>query len=689
MQQRYFAGARKSTRTFATSLVLLALQAGSSLFVSAQSSLTTTTVFQTVENQQTVTSILGDCATWQGVPLCEYVRWSPVYSSYTPTTQTGSGSRSSSEDLRTSSPTPSSTTTPTGSFVVTGEGTLSRTYLQFDDTTGTAVLASLGEDRFVQLLLDNNGDGLLQNALDLAELAFLRYNASVRQLFPQEDPAILSVLRQVRHGHEDEVVRTDFTGTWFWNGTISQLQLTTGTQTWLFYISVANSRKRSGLAKRATKYDIYMLPQSVDVPADSSLQQAVFVASDAQNFSSQLFSSSPPGPTASTSTGQQTSTDISTSTTNRTSRSSSSSTHSSETDSSSSSTEDTSSTGSSDTSSPSSVSSPTPTPDAYDIITSFELQAFCTSLLSYYTPSSVLTSTSTDLSTTYIAEFTSTAVIFSSTTTLTATTAFNPASITSAPQRRSVLNHLERDTPSQLTAYPSASISSACARAATSPSSTDVSTSLIPVTSTTSITTSSTLVATTSINDVTTSTDSTNIYQFTFPAIGKFRIKHSDLTDTVGTFYNWYLRLSSSSTAGEPIYLDASKPNGGVYDVTYAAAYSNFFLVAYPYPQWALFFNALQDPTQIGNIDAYKIVATSAGGSTRVPFVIAYDTDTLVGTPYNAPYGADQFFVCRAAIGSGPYTLYYGPSGNFSGFAGWTGACSTTDMDVLQGDTVA
>ncbi|KAK6532523.1 hypothetical protein TWF281_006711 [Arthrobotrys megalospora] len=185
-----------------------------------------------------------------------------------------------------------------GGFVL--EDSLRGLYLQFDNgNPGKVVLSTAGEDRLVALRLEGTGDRLLQNDRDLAEIAFLRYNASANAAFTQESTRILSMLREIRHGvdADSNIHSTDYLGEWAWNTTTGQLELHQNGRGWVIYqIPTTTSSPRMqdrNLAGSTNSYNLYMLPADIPVSADSVLQKAQFIANDVKRYETSYFSSLP------------------------------------------------------------------------------------------------------------------------------------------------------------------------------------------------------------------------------------------------------------------------------------------------------------------------------------------------------------------------------------------------------------
>ncbi|KAF3225290.1 hypothetical protein TWF191_005340 [Orbilia oligospora] len=429
--------------------------------VNAQYSLTTTTtVFATVGNHKTVTSILGDCATWDGLPGCNEVTWVPRSS---PSRSSGSGSGPSTSTSTTSSIVP--IPTPGEAFVLHGQGIYNSLYVQFDDNTGRAVLANIGTSRFVSFRLDGENNGLLQNAQDPTELVFARLNSSANSAtFAEESKRVRSVIREVHYtaGIQKSLTRSDYLTKWFWNSTTGALELSyNGKKSWEFYHVKGSGSHR----KRAPSFSLYLLPDGFSVPRGSSMEKVLLAPKGTRRYSS-LLSSASPAPTTRI---------IFSGTTRLALISSASSTGSPATSISS------TSASSESSSSPSSVRSSSSAIDAYDAITQFGLENFCTEFLSYTAPVAIVTVTCTSYSTSYYAAATEASTEITSTNTVGRST-----SVTIIPTRRRLirsqmdpLQFQERATPDQLTMYANESVSSACSKVLASLSSTSTTTAFV------------------------------------------------------------------------------------------------------------------------------------------------------------------------------------------------------------------
>ncbi|KAI4850680.1 hypothetical protein E4T44_02603 [Aureobasidium sp. EXF-8845] len=219
-----------------------------------------------------------------------------------------------------------------------------------------------------------------------------------------------------------------------------------------------------------------------------------------------------------------------------------------------------------------SASSSSTTADAYDVVTSYTLQPFCSNVLQYTTPivtaTMTVTVTGTTTQTDAVTETTSTtllaistesdlvAVTASTTTTTTVTAGTATSTTASAKTAR------KRDTiatPSALTLYADAAISSACSRVVPLP---QTSTTTVQISHTTistvdvSITTTTTAISTTLstvtvLSSSTTTLVSTAISTFT-PAPTSFALQGNGLSSFIS--YDQYLfAYKSTSYAYVPV----------------------------------------------------------------------------------------------------------------------------------------
>ncbi|KAK6358126.1 hypothetical protein TWF730_007481 [Orbilia blumenaviensis] len=490
---------------------------------------TTLTIYETVQNTNTITSIIADCETWTRLPQCDQVTW-PIIASNTSTSASAIIPISSST---VSTPATTSISAPQGGFVL--EDSLFSLYFQFDDDTGRAVLADPGQDRLVALSLEENDENLLQNYRDPSEIVFARYNASENSLLGLESTYILSTLREIRYTADKnrELQDSDYVGEWVWNTETGQVELYQNGKRWLIYKIINTTGSpilpNRGLTKRGGFYNLYLLPADIAVSQDSVLQRAEFAANNANRYDTSGFSSLKTTSTlASLSVSASTSTSFS-----KTGTATISPTG-----------------GNPSTSISSSVSGSTSTtvPDAYDLITSLSLEGYCTSLLSYASPITTTTSISTSISTSYYALFTGPSTTSTSTKTVgdTTTTVFVTNTMTARRAQRD-LDAGERSPEDELTSYPSNSIISACSRAVVSPTgmTTDVilSTDFSYVSEPTSSTIKSGVA-----NDTTSSI--VPIFTETIAAIGAYKLVHSDLSDHSGTYYGQYLTGIYDNTPG-------------------------------------------------------------------------------------------------------------------------------------------
>ncbi|KAJ6258715.1 hypothetical protein Dda_6765 [Drechslerella dactyloides] len=353
-----------------------------------------------------------------------------------PSTSGGPPSTSESASA-TSGPTTTSSTVIIPSdtaFVLQGLNTsiYANMFIQFDDTNGKVVLGSEGTARFVSFRLGSNG--VLVNADDASEFAFIRYNNSIRTEYPQEDSAVLSTVRSVLHGNQEILDATDFTTVWSFDPTTGQLGLDHDGRQYILYLTPATAnlrRARSGtrnrgLYEQSISYNVYMIPVDVPVPSDSTFQKVSLQVDNAATFPSSDFASTLTMTSELTGSASESPLISTSSSATRTGTRTSSRPIS--------------------TSRNSSSSSSTRTqPDAYDIITIYHLQEFCTSLLSYYTPEIVVATTSTRMNTVYQPLFTDIQTDWSSILTVPRSTLTTGSPIPNTAGSTHRL--LERDTP--------------------------------------------------------------------------------------------------------------------------------------------------------------------------------------------------------------------------------------------------
>ncbi|KAK6544445.1 hypothetical protein TWF694_001140 [Orbilia ellipsospora] len=439
--------------------------------------------------------------------MCNQLTWGVF-----PTSSSGAGTGSTTSNT---SPSPAISSSLSSPFVLEGDGPFQNYLFEFDDDSGRVLLGATGQETLVSFQLT---DGVLQNTADTSQLVYLRYNSTVAETFQTEGQAVANIIREVRFGAEDSLIASDYSDGWVWNSMNAQLSLNYQDETWSFVAShpaaeLLLDRKLSTLkVKSVLPIYIYMLPNTIELLANSLLQRVSVVSQNPQQFSSFLSTATSPSLPSTTSRSSS----LLSSSPNSPSPSSYYSSPSS-LPSSSSSLSPSSLSPSSSSLSPSfspssssySSSALTVTLDPYDVITSNGLQDYCITLLSYFSPSAVLintihtaTSRFTDgnLAPTDVTTSTSTFV-----TTVTSTTSILtsvPASASSSLAERDIqhagfgkrgvrnlqqlhdtsgyITNLERRAPPcELSIYSSAALSSACSRAVTSPLSTFTSANLI------------------------------------------------------------------------------------------------------------------------------------------------------------------------------------------------------------------
>ncbi|KAF3284166.1 hypothetical protein TWF970_011385 [Orbilia oligospora] len=738
-------------RSMASAGLLAFILSSPGALAQESSATSTTTLFSTVGNTRTVTSYLGDCATWQGLPLCNQVTFGPM------TSGANTGTAASSASL-VSSTFAGQSGVP---FVLSGKGDFVDSYFKFDDNTGAVVMAGLAEQRFVALVLDQSGPGLLQNSQYLDELVFLRYNETIKNLLPDEDPVITNLVRKVQHDATANVLRTDYETTFYWNSSTNQPGLVKNTVDWKFYIALPSlgRAKRRGMPlfnkRQETSYDIYMLPINVTIPPGSAFVPIDFAAEEAQGFPSSLFSSLPPFATSTATTGIDTASDTTATGTNTsggtgtnggttatggtdTGTGTATGTGGTRTGTGTGTGTDTATetgTETSDSNGPSGSGTGTgtgtgagtrtnggtgtggfiPTTDAYEIITKYTLQAYCTALLSYFSQTTTEYDTRTDSFTTTIPRFSYTTTIYTETTQYPSYTTVTYGDINRGPigrrmmnragdgyavdaeenphRKRKVISALRaREVPDQLLPYPTNAIVSACERAATSPTefALAVSTEVIDETETvtTNWATSFTTYATTAyvtrdLQPVTISTIGHGSY--TMARVDKstnsYSGKYIESNSGVGAYP--YIKDTTDNTRWTPYYNYASGKNLAGMNIAngrrtvWLAGVRSKFPGSTDIADWKL---VMQDGSNY-----------SPGGN-EVAIVWSYNSERLLLTPdtdfipvpeANGAKVVMSFFVCKPA-GQTTDQLYLGPP-DFLTFTGSTAAgCANTGQDSWQ-----
>ncbi|KAF3219311.1 hypothetical protein TWF106_007153 [Orbilia oligospora] len=745
-------------RSMASAGLLVLILSPPGVLAQESSATSTTTLFSTVGNTRTVTSYLGDCATWQGLPLCNQVTFGPM----TPDGNTGTATSSAS---LVSSTFAGQSGVP---FVLSGQGDFVDSYFKFDDNTGAVVMAGLADQRFVALVLDQSGPGLLQNSQYLDELVFLRYNETIKNLLPDEDPVITNLVRKVQHDATTNVLRTDYETTFYWNSSTNQPGLVKNTVDWKFYIALPSSgrAKRRGMPlfnkRQETSYDIYMLPINVTIPPGSAFVPIDFAAEEAQGFPSSLFSSLPPFATSTATTGIDTASDTTATGTNTSggtgtnggttatggtdtgtgtatgtggTRTGTGTDTGTETDTATETgigTSDSNDTSGSGTRTSTGTGTRTnggtgtggfiPTTDAYEIITKYTLQAYCTALLSYVSPTSTMFDTRTDSFTTTIPRFSYTTTIYSGTTQEASYTSISYWDVNRGPiekkrrrtgdgyaidndphRKRKVIGALrEREVPAQLGNYPTNAIVSACERAATSPTDFVFAQSTEVIDETATVTTN----WATSFTTYETTAWRTRVLPpviMTTLGLGDYTMARVDKVSTgiYATYKGKFIELPQASNAAALM-----KDTNGAERIT---PYYNFATgqnlagvnVGGPSPQYDKFSvwfagarSSFPDTTTIAD---WKLIMLpnaaypQINAGVDVPVIFSFDTQRLMLTPdtefipvpsVNGQKTTLSFYFCL--LGGTDRQLYLAPPE----FLNWNGAtaasCTATNQDSWQ-----
>ncbi|KAF3142725.1 hypothetical protein TWF703_000228 [Orbilia oligospora] len=624
---------------------------------------TTTIVYETVKNAHTITSTLDSCDT--GLPQCNQLVWPTFVSNFSTTTISQSSAISSTQDATTSS-----ISAPRGGFVL--EETLSGFYFQLDDDTGRAILAAPGRDRLVPLTLAENVENLLQNSRNPFEILFLRYNASAIQALQQESTSVLSLLREIRHTVDtaDTLQSSDYVGEWIWNTTVGQVELHQNQRRWIIYklagtlnSTIARMRSRE-LVKRANFYDLYMLPADIPIPENSRLQKAQFIANNV-DMKLHIFLPTVAPVSSLSSTSLR-----------------SSSGYNSGSD--------------SNLATSQTVSSST-VPDAYDIITSLGLEAYCSLILSYNSHTTTTTSTSTSISTSYYALFTDPSSTSTSTTTAGDTSVTRFVTASAGTQKRHIPAD-KRSLENDLTNYPSSSILSACSRAASSP--TGIITRIISSSAFSSVVEPTSSTTEFGVANGT-ATSSVPIVTETIAAIGAYKLVNNDVSNHAGTYYGHYITGIYPNAAGyemssadrpvlnwTPYYFATTKS----YGIT--REYNNGGQTVITVLVW------LQAGTSKANnrVDDYGLYEYPLDNlldiniSEHHAVYFKLNSTTLLFTPDNEsnPVSDPVFWVCPGALtGDGTFPLYYADAATFMVCSDYgsliaTSDCVRTDLTALQ-----
>ncbi|KAF3189787.1 hypothetical protein TWF788_009770 [Orbilia oligospora] len=707
-------------------------------FSVAQYEIITETVFEIVPNPLTITSYLtqeGGCLI---LPTCLIINGSAIFPSRTTTDGTNTASTTAIATY---------TGQPDTGFVLYGDGNLRDHYMQFDDTDGRMEFALTGAYRFVQLEVNDGGSGLLQNGLNLRELVFLRYNESVKEIYPTENADILGIVQEVRHADENDLLASDFMGTWVWNATDNQLGLERDGDRWVFYVGIGSQLRVRQIPADRDSYDVFALPENISVPSDSDFKRLSLGAGIASDFPSSIFTQSPTttftdssatgfsqttgdntGVTGTNGSGSRTGTDTGTGTgtgrTDTASRSGTSGRSLTGTITNDSRTA-TGSNGSANTGTATRTGTGTATgtgtggatdgtAQIYNIITSNNLQQYCTELLSYFSPTwptTLTTYSAYSTSTSFIPEFTSTETTYTKTVEYASKTSTAYGSITTDPviKRRSSRGNRKRvyktikgkfrgrrtvpATPAQLSGYPPDSVSAACVEAVTSPTAyiydyTTLSTLL-------QLTTTFDTTQTNTKSDILTTTTGP-VSTTTIPAIGNFKIVHSDLTDKSGTYYGWYINYISQAI---PVKVNAAAADNqeGVTQLFYEAYDKPVVTWLKPdgFKSWVYYAaiggtgNAAPTSDTVLNYRLYNQFVYQASG--LAPFLVDYNTTSYVATPDGTVVAGGKFYICDtgdAYAAQGFWDLYYGPADLPSKSDYNTYKCQDTGMNAIQGENV-
>ncbi|KAF3904563.1 hypothetical protein ABW21_db0202329 [Orbilia brochopaga] len=660
------------------------------LIVNVQAETTTTTLYETISNPETVTSFWGFCSAGWALPQCDQVVWSPnvisasngtssfiqtasatdiitgTASSPVPgsvTSGSGTGSLSPSSGLEpTTTDTGTATSSPSviptdAAFVLQGLNTslYADLYVQFDDTNGRVILGDEGIARFVAFRLTSAGE--LVNAADATEFAYIRYDSSVATEYPQEETAITFNIRSVLHGNQADLVDSDFITVWSFDLTTGELGLVHDGRSYVLFLTPATTGRRRSvqseaaggeLQERFISYNVYMLPADVPVPSDSVFQKLLLQVDNVSLLPSSDFPSPTPSVTSAESSSEMESTpetSITGSTTRRTSP-----TPTSDRRSSSRSGSNTSRRTTSDTSSRS-------LPDAYDIITIYHLEDYCTSLLSYFTQTVVESTTYQFTNTEYQPIFSDVATVWSSTEVVPRSTLTTGSPIPSAgPSRRQVIDG-DPDTPSQLSEYATASIRSACSKAASRPSETftDFQTTSTGLTTTvpTSITTT---FSTKSIESVLTQTGTAIQTTYISGWSGYWILANSNPTDETGPYYGLYLGVQQDDRSPSHIKVTNDRSQARPFTAEYDSNFNTWTLnlsVGIGIDGRLVFSAACSPAAQANAADnRLDVIAVTED---RFPLYFQLDTTTFLATAdSNNNFITGTFWYCPAEE-----SLYY------------------------------
>ncbi|KAK6511586.1 hypothetical protein TWF481_000501 [Arthrobotrys musiformis] len=548
------------------------LQAGSALCLlllaiggaQGQETDTTTTIFETVVNTNTVTSKLS-CNRLQ---LCDNLVWGSGPMSPAP------GNGGPGGDLRPPMPLDPNFTPirPTGAappgstetggmdgafdFLLRGDGVLSEHFIAFDDNQRTVLVQQGKEPQYLQI--SSAGELGTSNVTEITEVVFLRITNGTLPRHRRQNDSEIYEIGDLLHATPSEVLETDKLSTFYFSGTV--LKLNWKGLVYTFYAVPRNvsgeyslkmarlgssvpdnfvpfnlnymPRPSSSTGSSTTSY-LTTTPRAGIVPGTSSTtnsRSASGATSPSEGGSGSSESTSDSSNTD-TGTGSGTDTDTDTATSKGTGTTTShSNSHSSST--------------SIDYSAASS---------AYDIITSFSYQAFCSQVLEYTgtvslvstkevsTPTGTVSTTSTSNFEKFI--YTSTETIYTTTDTVTTdATALSRRGqymISIAPEMddenepRVVLI----PTPLLLATFNDAEISVGCA-SAVSPH--DTSTERSTITETISYESTDISIATTT-KEISTASPLTAVgpLELTVPVNGYWKITDESLTDYYGQYLTW------------------------------------------------------------------------------------------------------------------------------------------------------
>ncbi|KAF3911178.1 hypothetical protein AA313_de0209366 [Arthrobotrys entomopaga] len=610
-----------------------------------QRDLITTTLYETVFEGNSVTHVV-QCDASSLLPICNQITWGAMSTAASPTS---------------SSPAPSS------SFVLRGSGAYEDYYFEFNGGNNRVLLGTLGQHTLVALQLE---DTALKNAGDNSQIVYLRYNTTIAQRFAiaGESDYVVSLIREVRYGVNADITEADYADGWFWDTTINQPGLVHQDIVWKFFAEkpAPNSARDIDLEDYGTQGDseasnikykrqdveiyIYMLPDTITIPANSSLQQVNMVADQPQQFSA-FFSTpqstggpktptlSPPNPSSSPITTPSPSSPVTSPPTTPPTLSPPSSPATSP---------NTSPPTSSPPSSPPTTPPTTPPPstpstpmspplstDAYDVIMQDALQDFCTTLLGYFSPMETLPST--------VYSHTSTDIIWSTTTTSTILDVpFTYTTFTSTSSFPDVHQKREISTPTQLSTFAATALQSGCSRAIVSPTATATTYSLTSTLLVKSISTTFVSILVSSSTKTVTQTAHTT---FGYYGLGQWTFTPVP-ADQAASYdgYSWAFDRSPVDNGGTSSNLLIHNTNlGANFAIYHAGAVWNMH-IANELEDWLLCINPSPDSTSLADhiTEFYRVSDYTNYNVVPVAFiyddlgthVAQLDNDvTYVGTP--------------------------------------------------------